>query len=208
VDLIEEIRALPEVLRPGCEPSEDGSMRYAYEHAEQAILRRFEDGFDLDMNSDRSAGFVRALASFIFPAINDTTIDITVDNLLAYDHEDVPSIQRAGTDARLLADGEQTTTFSRDRLELAGDGLDEIGQLSVVLREIIAEHDEVGDVVTVTRGILARVDELSHLVRSLIGQGQEVSESELERLVTCKRPRALNRTVPLAVNRESEASHG
>jgi len=84
------------------------------------------------------------------------------------------------------------------RIELAGDGLDEIGQLSVVLRDLIAKYDETGNVSVFTRGILARIEELSHVARHLIGVGSdEFSEAELARVVTCVRPVDLGAALPI-----------
>lgn len=71
VSLINDIRKLP--------PVSDGRLVSKKElnlaAAEQLILRQFDEGFDLDMNSDRSKGFVRSLAMFLLYTFNGYEVE-------------------------------------------------------------------------------------------------------------------------------------
>lgn len=97
----------------------------------------------------------------------------------------------------MSADHQNAAHDPQSRLDLAADAMDEIGQLTVVLRAVISEYDEIGSVGVCTRGMLARIEELSHVARHLIGRGSdEHSQSELERVITCSRP-SLEAALPL-----------
>jgi hypothetical protein len=108
VQMMYDVKKLPEVLRPGYQRGQDDSVRYNVESAEALILSQLESDAGLQRLDDRALGFVRAMAVLMLTSFDGVEvisgdIDMDVSFVLQEHYSDVPAPGRE-TPAQRCAD--------------------------------------------------------------------------------------------------------